>query len=64
MVSLQSEANHVNSFMKSLERSQFRKVRVFREGEDEGFDNKGEMRSDKSVSCPMVNVSRVGKDDR
>lgn len=61
---LRSEANRVNSSIKFSERSQLKNASVFSVGEDEGFDNNGERRLDRSVSHPTVNASRVGKDDR
>ena len=60
---MRSEANRLNSFMKSSGRSQFRNTRVFSEGEDDGFENKAEKKRDMLVSNPITSVLRAGKDD-
>ena len=62
-VFLRSKANCVSSFINSSVRTQSTNARIFSVGEAEGFNNKAERRSDRSVSRPTANVSRAGKDD-
>ena len=63
-VFLRSEANRVNLSINSSVRMQSQNPRVFKQGEAEGSDSKGERTYDKSVLLLMANVSRAGKDDR
>jgi len=64
VVFLRSEANRVNFSINSSVRMQSQNPRVFKQGEAEGSDNKGERTYDKSLSLLMVKASRAGKDDR
>ena len=61
VVFLRSKANCASSFINSSVRTQSTNARIFSVGETEGFNNKAEWRSDKSVSRSTVNVSRGGE---
>jgi len=63
VVLLRSEANSVNSSMKSSVRLQSRNARVLSEGEEDGFENRMEKKCDTLVSQFRASVSRAGRDD-
>ena len=64
VVLLRVEENRVSSSINSSVMMQSRNVRVFNEGEDDGFENKAERSRDKSASRSMMSTSRTGKKDR
>ena len=62
-VFLRSEANRVNSSIKSSVMTQSKNPRIFSEGKREGSDNSGEKRRDTPVRRARVRALRAGKDD-